>query len=510
MAVTPGTIAIDESTQVDKLADTNQLTRNAQNVQREVVSIGSPDAATPEQIAGVNASNELKVAVASTSQVQANQGTAAAAASAWPVKSTDAGGVNQQAITAAGQAKVTGDASAPLPVTGTQADNASHATTKVPTLPARASTAAVAYTDGNDVPLQTDLNGNCRVIPALPADTTSGQQNLTTPNNAAINTNGAGTVVVQITSYTSGTANFEASVDGATWVSWTGISQTTGAPVTTAAATGVFVFPAAGLKQFRVRCSGVGGAFTCYIEASAGSAATVMVLPAQVVGNVADAASDSGNGVKQAGIAKAKFAFITAVADGQRQSFVTDLFGRQQVIAHQDDIKRLGVYYYNSGSLTVNASADTATGGRFWLINPVGSTVIVRVRQILFRASDAGTTVETTAPRINVERVTFTGTASGTTVTPALRRTADAGATGSLRTASTGMTLSAGALITSFYPPLIITAVGAAGPTEMKWAPDPDDQLDLGAGEGIVVRQPDAGTTSDTRVYNVSLIVEEF
>src|SRR5256712_1722627 len=106
-----------------------------------------------------------------------------------------------------------------------------------------------------------------------------------------------------------------------------------------------------------------------------------------------------------------------------------------------------GLYYVESGNQTVLASAHAATAGFFWLINPVGSTVIVYLRAIGFVWSGTAVTAFPTSPRVTVERVTFTGTASGATLTPAKRATTDATNTATLRTASTGLTLTAGAVI---------------------------------------------------------------
>jgi len=94
MAVTPGFLGIDEPSTIDKRADTNVVTRAATVVHREVVSIGSADDATPESITKVDATGSMRTV------------------------STDAAGTNQQAITAAGDAKVTLDGEA-VTISGT-------------------------------------------------------------------------------------------------------------------------------------------------------------------------------------------------------------------------------------------------------------------------------------------------------------------------------------------------------------------------------------------------------
>lgn len=51
-------------------------------------------------------------------------------------------------------------------VVGTASDNSTNSTAKLPVIPARANAAAQTWTEGNQVPLSTDLAGNARVIPA--------------------------------------------------------------------------------------------------------------------------------------------------------------------------------------------------------------------------------------------------------------------------------------------------------------------------------------------------------
>lgn len=175
----------------------------------------------------------------------------------------------------------------------------------------------------------------------------------------------------------------------------------------------------------------------------------------------------------------------------------------------EDNRTRSGVYYGSPAIITVQASAHGAGAGFFWLINPVGSTVVVAVRRMRF-ASQHGTALATpTSPRIVAELFTFTGTASGATVTLAKRRTSDAAATASLRTANTGMTQTAGAIICSWLPVAALTAVGTATPAFDEWAPPLEDQCVLGAGEGLRFYQPDAGTASDTRRMDIDFIIDE-
>jgi hypothetical protein len=171
-----------------------------------------------------------------------------------------------------------------------------------------------------------------------------------------------------------------------------------------------------------------------------------------------------------------------------------------------------GLYYFESGLLTVLAAAHAATGGFFWLINPVGSTVIGRVKKLDAYSAPTAATAFTTSPRVRVERVTFTGTASGATIAPAKRDSTDAAATLSLRTASTGLVLTADNPVDSFCIQCVVTAAGIAMPQQMsiyQAQRDEDDGIILRAGEGLVFRQADAGSASDTRFIVVSGTWEE-
>lgn len=261
----------------------------------------------------------------------------------------------------------------------------------------------------------------------------------------------------------------------------------------------VFTNPVAGI--YDVMFSSIGDPVTLGIASITNSALFTQ-------GNVAHDAADSSNPVKVGGRGIASLG--TAVAAADRTDFVTDLYGRQYVVASPDANKRLGVYYYQTTAFTVQAAADAATVGRCWLINPVGSAVTVRIRKIYFSSQIGSVLVTATSPRINVERTTFTGTASGATIAASLRKTSDAAAVSSLRTASTGLALTAGNVVTSFFPVASYTAVGAMSPAHAEWDAYLEDYIELAAGEGLIVRQADAGTAADTRRYILKFIVEEF
>lgn len=170
-----------------------------------------------------------------------------------------------------------------------------------------------------------------------------------------------------------------------------------------------------------------------------------------------------------------------------------------------------GIYMGHSGSLTVLAAAHAATAGFMWLLNPLASGRKLAIRRIWLKTSAVTALVAVTAPRITVERMTFTGTPSGATITPAKHSSADVTPVGSIRTASTGITPAADQPLFSGIIPAIMTAVGASMPIDYKWEPvDPNGEVILLPGEGLVFRQADAGTASDTRKLVIDITWVEY
>jgi len=190
----------------------------------------------------------------------------------------------------------------------------------------------------------------------------------------------------------------------------------------------------------------------------------------------------------------------------------------EQVVIVSSARTRVGLYRVATGAHVVLATAHAATAGFWWLINPIGSGVAMSLKRVAFMSQHGSVLATPTSPRIMLERFTFTGTASGASITPSRRvRTAvaglaaDAAPVGSLRTASTGLTLTAGESLRQFLTVAALTAVAAVPPGEDDHAPDvEDEETILSAGEGIVCRQADAGTTGDTRRFVTNLAWEEF
>lgn len=178
---------------------------------------------------------------------------------------------------------------------------------------------------------------------------------------------------------------------------------------------------------------------------------------------------------------------------------------------------RLGLYRGVTALNATAAAADAATAGRWWLINPAGSSVAVAVKRVLIAWTATGAAAAAaTGPRITLERFTATGAPSGAALTPSKRvRTAvaglavDATPVASVRTASTGLTISAGELAHAWAAPYM---GGTAWVLDTYSSTDvglEDDETILAAGEGIVCRQADAAA-ADIRRWVNTIVWEEF
>ena len=208
--------------------------------------------------------------------------------------------------------------------------------------------------------------------------------------------------------------------------------------------------------------------------------------------------------------ARASSAVPTAVsADGDVVNLWANRNGRLRVADDRPNIS--GIYYGSVPFVAEAAAADAATGGRFWLQNPVGSALIGSVRSIEIQFFAASTFIlSTTTPVWTLERFTFTGTASGAQVTAAKRDSTDPANTLTIRTASTGMTITAGAVVTSTPMPAGIVASSPWILHNIIYTFPEDSRPVLRAGEGLVMRQSTAGTAAGVRRAQFDLRWEEF
>lgn len=165
-------------------------------------------------------------------------------------------------------------------------------------------------------------------------------------------------------------------------------------------------------------------------------------------------------------------------------------------------------FFVDTGNLTVLQTAHGATAGFCWILNSGGSSKVL-VHQIGFASQHGSALVTATPTAISVERMTFTGTPSGASLTPCRRVSSVAPTNLTVRTASTGTTPSAGAVLVSFLASAALTAVAAAADSVDWWQAAPGWPLELATGEGLVIRQATNGVASDTRVVSLELHLEE-
>jgi hypothetical protein len=171
----------------------------------------------------------------------------------------------------------------------------------------------------------------------------------------------------------------------------------------------------------------------------------------------------------------------------------------------------LGSYVAHSGVNLVQASAQTFPTAFWWFINPVGNTTKIALTAIEIITQLGSALAAPTSPRLLIASFTFTGTASGAQITPGKLDSTYPATTASLRTASTGLTITKVADLICALPIASATAVGYTAPMMDEWFEDEEkNQIILRAGEGVALYQPDAGTASDTRRIVTTLKWDEF
>lgn len=178
---------------------------------------------------------------------------------------------------------------------------------------------------------------------------------------------------------------------------------------------------------------------------------------------------------------------------------------------------KVGLYRAHSGTLTIPTSAHNGTTtGHLWFSNPTGSATKARLRRIFDVVQFVAGAIDLTVPRSLYSLFTFTGTASGTTITPAKRDSTDAAPNCTLRTASTGMTVTLGQTFRGTTVPAVnATASSATVQVNLMpcifpvWDPEEEEGLVIRAGEGVVLWAGDASTTANRRLFS-DLAWEEF
>lgn len=180
-------------------------------------------------------------------------------------------------------------------------------------------------------------------------------------------------------------------------------------------------------------------------------------------------------------------------------------------------ITSFGTYEAVLAQQTYSATATDGTStGYLWAHMPSAvSNRSARIRRIYLTAQYLGS-LAISAPRVRIDRMTFTGTATGATVQPMKSTTQQASQAFDLRTAVTGLTvtLAGGALgtlalggmlsgIAAWSPPLL-------GISELAAQFSEDDEWTLlKPGEGLSIYQDVAGTAADTRKFNIGIVWDE-
>jgi hypothetical protein len=190
------------------------------------------------------------------------------------------------------------------------------------------------------------------------------------------------------------------------------------------------------------------------------------------------------------------------------------------VIDRYETVK--GVYRASMALQSVQAAAQNGTStGFLWISCPSSTTTrAMRLRKLELQINHSASTTMPTVPRIGIARYTFTGTASGATLAGAKVDPDAANPSIDLRTAVTGMTVTLntdpGSLLNSVLVPALhnVTAVGVLSIPSVTQSlidigAEEDEWPLIKAGQGIVLYQLDAGTTSDTRRFTASLMWDE-
>lgn len=171
------------------------------------------------------------------------------------------------------------------------------------------------------------------------------------------------------------------------------------------------------------------------------------------------------------------------------------------------------IYKYCSGQLVIGAAADGANVGRMYIENDPDSSVLIAVTKITVKSQLASALATPTAPMVVARRFTFTGnTPSGAALTGALLDSTMTAkdANWNVRTAATGMVITEAGDLAQFLIVAGATAVAYSPPSLSEIRQELDRPIILRAGEGIMMKQSVAGTTSDTRVFVVDVEIEQY
>lgn len=173
----------------------------------------------------------------------------------------------------------------------------------------------------------------------------------------------------------------------------------------------------------------------------------------------------------------------------------------------------LGIYRIALPQQTILATAQNGTTtGFLWGHVPNAVTgKKARLRTVRCESQHSTLLATPTAPRIVVSRMTFTGTASGAAQAGVKVDTGYPSPILDLRTAVAGLTVSLVGLLGAMGICGALTAVGAYAPASIRFGDndEEDEWPTFAPGEGFVLWQDTAGTASDTRKANLTLVWDE-
>lgn len=176
--------------------------------------------------------------------------------------------------------------------------------------------------------------------------------------------------------------------------------------------------------------------------------------------------------------------------------------------------KVINVYRFALDQNTVLAAAQNGTTAGM-LFHHLGSGVsgkAMRLRRLSVTSQHATALATPTAPRLRAVRFTSAGALSGTAITVAKNDSALAASASILSLANTGTTVVHVAAFAAAALAGALTAVGAYEPCYKDLidpAADEDEWPVFYPGEGYVIYQDTAGTTSDTRKFNIQGCFDE-
>jgi hypothetical protein len=171
----------------------------------------------------------------------------------------------------------------------------------------------------------------------------------------------------------------------------------------------------------------------------------------------------------------------------------------------EDPRSIVGRFKCSSGVLTVPAAVHNGTTtGFIWLYNPVSSTILMQLSRLTYKHNFTALAVDLLVGELETSRFTFTGVNSGTQRTPAKIRTSEAAAQGQMSTTWATAAATLGAELESNLYMTMDLVTGGAGHWNQQvdeWKPfDPNDELILAPGEGVVVWHAAAVTTANRRL----------